>query len=228
MSITGSQFDKVAEEYDFVTNLLNDNTFFIANMPIEKGRALDIGCGTGILVYELSNYFSEVVGIDISEGMLEFANKKRQCSNISYLKMDAENLSLGYKFDYIVSRTTFHHLRDISIVINQMKELLYEGGKIVILDNVSKVETPPTYVYILGAIQEFLPNCFKFGVKNAVRVFKYNTSKSWLEHLASDKYLSEQKYYEIYGKLLPNCTFRRMNWAMGIIWEKPIVSMITE
>src|SRR5690625_5572273 len=92
----------------------------------------------------------------------------------------------------ILSRTTFHHLNDIPHVIKQMKGILNDGGKIVILDNVSKVETPATYVYILGAIQEFLPHCFKFGMKNAIRIFRHNTSKPWLEHLASDKYLSEQ------------------------------------
>lgn len=226
MNNTGKQFDKVAVEYDFVTSLLNDNTFFISNIPRQKGKALDIGCGTGILIDELSNYFDEVIGIDFSNGMLEFAERKRKQSNISYINMDAESLSFDCKFDYIVSRTTFHHLTDIPSVINQMKELLNEGGKIVILDNVSKVETPPTYVYILGAMLEFLPNCFRFGVRNAVRVFKHNTSKPWLEHLAFDKYLSEQEYYEMYGKLLPNCKFHRMNWAMGIVWEKPTTSII--
>src|SRR5690625_7912338 len=39
-------------------------------------------------------------------------------------------------------------------------------------------------------------------LKNAIRIFRHNTSKPWLEHLASDKYLSEQKYYDLYEKLL--------------------------
>ena len=120
---TGKQFDKVAVEYDFVTSLLNDNTFFISNIPRQKGKALDIGCGTGILIDELSNYFDEVIGIDFSNGMLEFAERKRKQSNISYINMDAESLSFDCKFDYIVSRTTFHHLTNIPSVINQMKEL---------------------------------------------------------------------------------------------------------
>src|SRR5690625_6045714 len=47
-------------------------------------------------------------------------------------------------------------------------------------------------------------------MKNAIRIFRHNTSKPWLEHLASDKYLSEQKYYDLYEKLLPNCEFKKM------------------
>lgn len=220
MNTTKRQFDQVAEEYDFVNSLLNDHTFFVSNMSLGKGRALDIGCGSGLLVDKLASYYDEVVGIDISDQMLNLAKVRRQRSNTAYLNMDAAHLSFKEKFDFIVSRTTFHHLNNIPNVIKQMKGLLNDGGKIVILDNVSKVETPPTYAYILGAIQEFLPHCYKFGVKNAVRVFKHNTSKPWLEHLASDKYLSEQKYYDVYGQLLPNCRFQKMGWAMGIVWEK--------
>lgn len=218
MSTTKSQFDKVAEEYDFVSALLNDYSFFESNLSSKKGRALDIGCGSGLLVEKLARYYDEVVGIDISNQMLELAKSKRQLTNTLYLNMNAEHMDFNEKFDLIVSRTTFHHLSDIPSVIEKMISLLNEDGKIVILDNVSEVETPPTYVYILGAIQDFIPHAFKFGLKNAVRIFKHNTSKSWLEHLASDKYLSEQNYYDLYGKLLPGCQFHKMGWAMGVVW----------
>lgn len=220
LNTTESQFDKVAEEYDFVNALLNDYSFFLSNMSRKKARALDIGCGSGLLVEKLASYYNEVVGIDISNQMLDLARSKRQLTNTVYLNMDARQLDFHVKFDLIVSRTTFHHLDDIPGVVQQMKALLNEGGKIVILDNVSKVEAPPTYVYILGAFQEFIPHCFRYGRKNAVRIFKHNTSRPWLEHLASDKYLSEQKYHDIYGKLLPGCEFHRMGWAMGIVWTK--------
>ncbi|MBE1442968.1 hypothetical protein GGC63_002412 [Paenibacillus sp. OAS669] len=119
-----------------------------------------------------------------------------------------------------MSRTTFHHLNHIPSVLNNMKGLLNDGGKLVILDNVSERETPPAYVYVIGAMLEFIPHLRKFGLRNAIRIFKHNTSKSWLEHLASDKYLSEKQYYDLYGKLLPNCRFQKMGWAMGVVWEK--------
>ncbi|HDA0936326.1 TPA: class I SAM-dependent methyltransferase, partial [Staphylococcus aureus] len=158
-------------------------------LPDFKGkRVLDLGCGYGWhCIYAMENGASSVVGVDISHKMLDLAKSKRQLTNTVYLNMNAEQLNFNEKFDFIVSRTTFHHLDDIASVIQQMKELLNEEGRIVILDNVSEVETPPTYVYKLGAIQEFLPHCFKFGIKNAIRIYNHNTSKSWLEHLASDK-----------------------------------------
>lgn len=224
MEVTKSQFNRVAQEYDFVNTLLNDYSFFLSNLPLQRKRALDIGCGSGILVNTLSPYFDDVIGIDISDEMLDIARGKRQYTNTAYFHMDAANLSLDGKFDLIVSRTTFHHLTDLSSVVSQMKQLLSDGGKIVIVDNVSEKETPAAYIYILGAILEFIPHCRKFGWGNAIRVFKHHTSKSWLEHLASDKYLSEKQYYDLFGKLLPDCRFHKLGWAMGIVWEKNVDS----
>ncbi|MCR8842404.1 class I SAM-dependent methyltransferase [Paenibacillus sp. SC116] len=220
MKTTIHQFNKVAEEYDFVNTLLYDYSFFMNNFPLQRGRALDVGCGSGILVDELSSHFDEVIGIDISDEMLKIAQVKRQRSNTTYINMDAEHLAFDKKFDFIVSRTTVHHLNDIPRVINHIKSLLNDGGKMVIFDNVSEVETPPTYVYVIGAILEFTPHLRKFGLKNAIRIFKHNTSKSWLEHLASDKYLSEKQYHDLYESLLPNCRLHKLGWAMGIVWEK--------
>ncbi|HDA6049972.1 TPA: methyltransferase domain-containing protein, partial [Staphylococcus aureus] len=85
MNTIESQFDKVAEEYDFVNELLNDDSFFVSNMSPKKGRALDIGCGSGLLVEKLASYYDEVVGIDISNQMLDLAKSKRQLTNTVYL-----------------------------------------------------------------------------------------------------------------------------------------------
>lgn len=224
MQTTETQFNRVAEQYDFVNTLLHDYSFFMSNLPLQRRRALDVGCGSGILVGELASRFDEVIGIDTSDDMLEIARRKRQRTNTAYLHMDAEQLSLDGKFDLIVSRTTFHHLSDVPNVINRLKQLLNDAGKLVIVDNVSEVETPATYVYVLGAIVEFVPHCRKFGFKNAATIFRHQTSKSWLEHLASDKYLSEQAYYDLYGTLLPGCRFQKLGWAMGIVWEKKPLS----
>src|SRR5699024_2901037 len=107
--------------------LLNDYSFFVSNMSPKKGRALDIGCGSGLLVEKLASYYDEVVGIDISNQMLDLAKSKRQLTNTVYLNMNAEQLTntvylnmnaeqlnFNEKFDFIVSRTTFHHLDDIA------------------------------------------------------------------------------------------------------------------
>jgi 2-polyprenyl-3-methyl-5-hydroxy-6-metoxy-1,4-benzoquinol methylase len=185
---------------------------------MNRERALDIGCGSGLLTSALADHYQQVIGIDIADNMLAIALAKRSRANIQYQHKDANHLHFEIKFDLIVSNNVFHHLENVPQTLNSLKSLLAPKGKLVLADVISERETPPTIVYVVGAIQEFVPNCFKFGMKAAIRVFKFRTSKYWLSHLASDRYLSAQRFCEIYGEHLPGCVFPRHG---GVIWEKP-------
>lgn len=213
-------FDLVAAEYDFAASLEKNYDFFLQNLSTYKGAALDIGCGSGILALELSKHYESVVGVDSSDKMLAIARLKRSAPNILYLQMDANQLSrLNKKFELIVSAATLHHLEDISATLKAIKDLLNPSGKIVLLDNISEIETPATIGYIAGAVRDFLPDCFKYGVPNAARLFRFRTSPNWLKHLASDRYLSENQFKEIYRAVFPGCSFVKMGCFMGVIWE---------
>lgn len=212
-------FDSLATEYDFLATLLSKNDFFTANLSTRKGGALDIGCGSGILAFELAKYYDTVMGIDISENMLALARQKRVAPNIQYIHMDANKLVLDRGFDLITSAATFHHLQNLPSTLQAIKELLNPQGKVVLLDNVSEVETPATIAYLIGAIKDFIPDWSKYGFRNALRLFKFRTSPPWLRHLASDRYLSEQRFKEIYSLVFPGCSFTRLGCFMGVIWE---------
>lgn len=220
MNLVHQRFDSFANEYDFMASLQSKNDFFLDNLSKQKGAALDIGCGSGILAFELAKHYDTVIGIDISEEMLAIAQAKRAASNIQYLCMDAAQLTLDRKFDLIVSSATLHHLQNLPSTLQAIKNLLNPGGKIVLQDNVSEVETPATIVYLAGAVESFLPDLFKYGLGDASRLFKFRTSQPWLKHLASDKYLSEQQFKELYGCTFPHSSFQRMGCFMGMIWEE--------
>ena len=151
-------FDSFATEYDFMASLQTKNDFFLNNLSRNKSSVLDIGCGSGILAFDLAKYYEKVVAVDISPEMLEIAKLKRSAPNIQYLFMDAENLILDEKFDLITSANTFHHFRNLPNTLQTIKKLLKPGGKVVLLDNVSEVETPATIVYICSATRDFLPD----------------------------------------------------------------------
>ncbi|NJM61006.1 MAG: class I SAM-dependent methyltransferase [Oscillatoriales cyanobacterium RU_3_3] len=212
-------FDTFATEYDFAATLQNKNDFFLKNLSSSKGAALDMGCGSGILASELAKYYDRVVGIDISEKMLEIARHKRSESNIEYIQMDVSCLEFDRQFDLIVSASTFHHLNHLPTTLQSIKKLLKPQGKAVFLDNVSEVETPNPMVYIAGASREFASDCSKYGFRNASRLFKFRTSPSWLKHLASDRYLPEGRFKKIYGRYFPGCYFVKLDCFMGVIWE---------
>ena len=68
---------------------------FVAWLDIPPdGRWLDIGCGTGILSQTILDSTSPqaVLGIDSSEGYIEFARKQIQDSRVSFRIGDAQLL----------------------------------------------------------------------------------------------------------------------------------------
>jgi len=212
-------FDAFATEYDFVATLQNQNDFFTKNLSVSKGAALDIGCGSGILAFELAQYYDNVVAVDLSAKMLALASQKRSAPNIEYIQMDASQLALDRQFDLIVSSATFHHLPNLPAALDAIKKMLNPHGKIVFLDNISEVETPATIGYILGAARDFIPDCSTYGFRNALRLLKFRLSPGWLKHLASDRYLSERRFRKIYSRCFPGCYFVRLGCFMGVIWE---------
>ncbi|MEG4499479.1 class I SAM-dependent methyltransferase [Microcoleus sp. F10-C6] len=212
-------FDAFATEYDFAATLQSQNDFFIKNLSTSKGAALDIGCGSGILAFELAQYYDNVVAVDLSAKLLAIASQKRSAPNIEYIQMDASKLVLDRKFDLIVSAATFHHLHNLPAALSAIKKMLNPHGKIVFLDNISEVETPATIGYILGAARDFIPDCSKYGFRNASRLLRFRLSPGWLKHLASDRYLSERRFRKIYGRCFPGCYFVKLGCFMGVIWE---------
>ncbi|MFB2833743.1 class I SAM-dependent methyltransferase [Floridanema evergladense] len=152
MKLVYQRFDSFAAEYDFMASLQPKNDFFFNNLSRNRSAVLDIGCGSGILAFELAKHYQKVVAIDICQEMLDIAKVKRSAANIQYLLMDAENLTLDEKFDLITSANTFHHIQKLPATLQKITKLLKPGGKVVFLDNVLQVETPATIVYVLVLI----------------------------------------------------------------------------
>ena len=212
-------FDAFATEYDFAASLQSQNDFFTKNLSASKGAVLDIGCGSGILAFELAQYYDNVVAVDLSAKMLEIASQKRSAPNIEYIQMDASQLTLDRQFDLTGSAATFHQLPNLPAALSEVKKLLKPQGKIVFLDNISEGETPATICYMVGAVRDFIPDCSTYGCRNALRLLRFRLSPSWLKYLASSRYLSERQCRKIYCRCFPGCYFVKLGGFMGVIWE---------
>lgn len=116
-------------------NKVNANNLFeipalFSMMPDLKGkRVLDLGCGFGEHCKKFVDYGAEkVVGIDISEKMLEVAMVENSDSKIRYINIPMEKIAqLQEKFDVVVSSLAFHYVEDFGVVRN-VYNLLDENG----------------------------------------------------------------------------------------------------
>jgi ubiquinone/menaquinone biosynthesis C-methylase UbiE len=216
-------FDHLAEEYDFVATRERSSAFFLEHLPERRQRVLDVGCGTGILAYELSRHFRAVVAIDISEPMLAIARARRAAPNIDYRCEDANHLALNQTFDCIVSHTTFHHLEDVSETLRRLKASLEPRGRLILVDNVRRWPVIPrnACTFTAKACVKFAPNLLRHGPRSAWRSFRFYTSRHWLDHLKSDQILSRARFCEVYAAALPGATFVPLKYFMGVVWKAP-------
>lgn len=117
-------------------NELNANNLFeipalFSMMPDLNGKkVLDLGCGFGEHCMRLIHDGAEqVIGIDISEKMLEIARKENSDSKISYINMPMEDIAqLNERFDMVISSLAFHYVEDFSGVVKNIYKMLCEGG----------------------------------------------------------------------------------------------------
>jgi len=96
-------------------------------------RVLDLGCGHGALSISFAEKgAAEVIGIDLDEDRIDFANRNLQQSfpelkdQIQFRCEDV--LEMDERFDLIVSKDAFEHIDDLDGVIQHLHGLLAPGG----------------------------------------------------------------------------------------------------
>ncbi len=125
----------------------------VANYPCDaKFRLLDIGCGTGNLIFKLANHFSkaEFYGVDSNVLSIERASR-RKSERCSFVNGGFEiSLELGM-FDFIVCSEVFEHVDDSNGLLDYIYRALYPGGRL-------SISTPSGWMYRTPRLY----NLFKF------------------------------------------------------------------
>ncbi len=123
-------YKKIRDNEGNANNLFEIPALF-SMMPDLKGkRVLDLGCGFGGHCKQFVDRGAQkVVGIDISEKMLEVAKAENCDPKITYMNMPMEDIAgLQEKFDVVISSLAFHYVEDFEGVIRNIHSLLEENG----------------------------------------------------------------------------------------------------
>jgi SAM-dependent methyltransferase len=103
--------------------------------PGGLGRALSIGCGSGILEREvaLRGMCESVLGLDIAEGALELARQAAAGMPIEYAVVDLEAEEIpGGPYDTAFAVATLHHINRLGDVARKLHSSLLPGGLLVV------------------------------------------------------------------------------------------------
>ena len=99
--------------------------------------ALDAGCGTGFLSFELTGRGHRVTGVDFAPAMITEARRKAAERGVSvrFEQADAEQLLFtSATFDLVISRHLLWTLQHPEAAIDEWIRVLRTGGRLVIVD----------------------------------------------------------------------------------------------
>ena len=102
-------------------------------LPDLSGKSvLDLGCGYGHNCIDfVSRGAVNVVGVDISEKMLEIAKTESAHEKIRYINMSMTDIGmLNEKFDFIYSSLAFHYVKDFDAFAKEMYAALNVCGQL--------------------------------------------------------------------------------------------------
>lgn len=103
-------------------------------LPDFKDKSvLDLGCGYGWhCIYAAEQGAKNIVGLDISEKMLEIAKEKTEQQNIEYLCSAIEDADFPEKsFDVVISSLAFHYIENFENAVKKIKYFLKNKGEFV-------------------------------------------------------------------------------------------------
>jgi len=97
------------------------------NLPDGSKRILDLGCGTGMFLKELSTRAKFVVSVDTSLEMLKVA--KGRAREVALVQADADALPFADRsFDAVVSVTLLQNMPDPAVTVREVARVLRPRG----------------------------------------------------------------------------------------------------
>ncbi|MEP7164695.1 MAG: bifunctional demethylmenaquinone methyltransferase/2-methoxy-6-polyprenyl-1,4-benzoquinol methylase UbiE [Ferruginibacter sp.] len=172
-------FDDIACRYDFLNRFLSGGIDIkwrkkaIGQLTeLKPKRILDVATGTGDVAIMASRLLNpeKIIGIDISNGMLEIGRKKTAKlglqSTIELLNGDSEAINFNdNSFDAVTVAFGVRNFQHLETSLNEIKRVLKPGGKLVVLE-FSKPKMPFVRSMYNFYMKVVTPNMGKLFSKN--------------------------------------------------------------
>ena len=187
--------------------------WILRNLPERRERALDVGCGRGVLLAELAVRFDAVQGTDIDAPMREAA--RQRCADLPNVVVDGAQLAeLDGPYDLITLVAVLHHL-DAAEALGEVARLLAPGGRLLVVG----VAPPSGPVDLLWEIASLALNPVVGFMKHPRRTSGVDPRPPVPVRDAS---VSLDELKRIAGDILPGAVFRRrLFFRHTISWTKP-------
>jgi len=147
--------------------------------PLSGARVLDVGCGGGILSEAMANRGATVLGIDLSQAVLDVAELHALEGKVrfQYRAIAAEELAAAQPsvFDLVTCMEMLEHVPDPAAILGALAKLVRPGGDVI----VSTLNRKPLAfaVAILGA--EYLARVLPEARTNNLKFIRPSELARW-------------------------------------------------
>lgn len=149
-------FDKIAHSYDLLNHLLSmgiDKKWRKAAInslrPFKPRTILDVATGTGDFALLATKELQpeSLLGVDLSEGMMDVARQKAEKAGLSHIisfkREDCLQLSLpSDTYDAVMVAYGVRNFSDLDRGLSEMCRVMKPGGRLVIIELTSPVRFP--------------------------------------------------------------------------------------
>lgn len=153
---------------------------------LKNKRALDVGCGGGILTESLAAKGAQALGIDMAQAALEVARAHAQSSalKIEYRKCAAEELALEQPgaFDVVCCLEMLEHVPDPGSVVKACFALVRPGGDVVF----STINRNPKSFALAIVGAEYLLGLIPRGTHDYAKFIRPSELTQWCRDVGLD------------------------------------------
>jgi ubiquinone/menaquinone biosynthesis C-methylase UbiE len=181
----------------------------LRSIPPNSKRALDVGCGQGLLTRRLAENCEKVIGIDIDRNTLisaEAAGNSEQ--RVVFIEGDVMTYPFPEgSFDLITAVATLHHL-PLRPALARFQKLLKPGGMLAVIG-----------LYRQHDIEDYLWAAIALPTSRILRCLRPHQNVTAPMQNPSETF---QEIRAVCNGMLPGATMRRrLLFRYSLLWRKP-------
>ncbi|KAM0753975.1 S-adenosyl-L-methionine-dependent methyltransferase [Meredithblackwellia eburnea MCA 4105] len=128
---------------NFLAESVADSVLEIADFDENATTLLDFACGSGLVSQRLAPHCKRIVGVDLSQAMVDHFNQLVADHGIEKEEMvaiqrdelkDDENELDGELFDVVLCAQAYHHIPDVDAVTLALSRRVKPQGKLIVID----------------------------------------------------------------------------------------------
>ncbi len=154
-------YDEKTRQKKAITIIAVLSTFF-AGQKLQDLTVLDVGSSTGLIDYYLADHFKQLIGIDIDETAVVYAQQHLKHSTLQFQLGDAMNLAFpDDHFDLVICAQIYEHVPDARQMMAEIHRVLKPNGICYFAaTNRFKIQEAHYHLPFLSVIPRFLAHLY--------------------------------------------------------------------